>query len=68
MYFDNIFSHEGPVWQVSWAHPMFGNLLASCSYDRKVSVINKPSNKSSIVIFLVLQISGIPVQLRGESC
>ena len=30
------FRHEGPVWQVTWAHPMFGNLLASCSYDRKV--------------------------------
>lgn len=28
--------HEGPVWQVSWAHPMYGSLLASCSYDRKV--------------------------------
>ncbi|KAK7915750.1 hypothetical protein WMY93_011511 [Mugilogobius chulae] len=21
--------HEGPVWQVAWAHPMFGNVLAS---------------------------------------
>eukprot|EP00271_Cylindrocystis_brebissonii_P021738 TRINITY_DN7944_c0_g1_i1.p1 TRINITY_DN7944_c0_g1~~TRINITY_DN7944_c0_g1_i1.p1 ORF type:complete len:305 (-),score=24.09 TRINITY_DN7944_c0_g1_i1:1205-2119(-) len=30
--------HEGPVWQVSWAHPRFGSLLASCSYDRKVIV------------------------------
>jgi len=30
--------HEGPVWQVSWAHPMFGNILASCSYDRKVYI------------------------------
>ncbi|OQR78124.1 protein SEC13-like, partial [Tropilaelaps mercedesae] len=28
--------HEGPVWQISWAHPMFGSLLASCSYDRRV--------------------------------
>ena len=28
--------HEGPVWQVSWAHPSFGNLIASCSYDHKV--------------------------------
>lgn len=28
--------HEGPVWQVAWAHPMFGSLLASCGYDRKV--------------------------------
>lgn len=30
--------HYGPVWQVAWAHPKFGNLLASCSYDRKVII------------------------------
>lgn len=30
--------HFGPVWQVAWAHPKFGNLLASCSYDRKVII------------------------------
>ncbi|KAK6621521.1 hypothetical protein RUM44_001328 [Polyplax serrata] len=30
--------HYGPVWQISWAHPKFGNLLASCSYDRKVII------------------------------
>lgn len=30
--------HDGPVWQVSWAHPKFGILLASCSYDGKVCV------------------------------
>jgi len=30
--------HEGPVWQVQWAHPKFGALLASCSYDQKVLV------------------------------
>eukprot|EP00249_Psilotum_nudum_P010669 c22689_g1_i1 orf=200-1111(+) len=28
--------HEGPVWQVAWAHPKFGPILASCSYDRRV--------------------------------
>ncbi|KAG5671574.1 hypothetical protein PVAND_001767 [Polypedilum vanderplanki] len=28
--------HAGPVWQITWAHPRFGNILASCSYDRKV--------------------------------
>jgi len=36
--------HEGPVWQVSWAHPMFGNLLASCSYDRKVMIWKETGN------------------------
>lgn len=30
--------HDGPVWQVQWAHPKFGVLLASCSYDQRVIV------------------------------
>ena len=33
--------HEGPVWQISWAHPKFGSVLASCSYDRKVIIWNE---------------------------
>lgn len=24
------------MWQVAWAHPKYGSILASCSYDRKV--------------------------------
>jgi len=31
-------SHEGPVWQVAWAHPKYGSILASCGYDRKVII------------------------------
>ncbi|KAL0947943.1 hypothetical protein HGRIS_010572 [Hohenbuehelia grisea] len=30
--------HTGPVWQVAWAHPKFGHILASCSYDGKVFI------------------------------
>ncbi|THG96904.1 hypothetical protein EW026_g5011 [Hermanssonia centrifuga] len=30
--------HTGPVWQVSWAHPKYGHILASCSYDGKVII------------------------------
>lgn len=30
--------HQGPVWQATWAHPKFGSLLASCSYDGKVII------------------------------
>lgn len=30
--------HDGPVWQVGWAHPRFGVLLASCGYDQRVIV------------------------------
>ena len=35
--------HDGPVWQVAWAHPKFGCILASCSYDGRV-VIWKEEN------------------------
>eukprot|EP00545_Synedropsis_sp_CCMP1620_P012221 CAMPEP_0119013832 /NCGR_PEP_ID=MMETSP1176-20130426/9068_1 /TAXON_ID=265551 /ORGANISM="Synedropsis recta cf, Strain CCMP1620" /LENGTH=362 /DNA_ID=CAMNT_0006966951 /DNA_START=24 /DNA_END=1112 /DNA_ORIENTATION=+ len=30
--------HEGPVWQVSWAHPMYGVLLGSCGFDGTVLI------------------------------
>jgi len=30
--------HTGPVWQVAWAHPKYGHILASCSYDGKVFI------------------------------
>jgi protein transport protein SEC13 len=30
--------HEGPVWQVCWAHPRYGSLLASASFDHRVIV------------------------------
>ncbi|PAV57761.1 hypothetical protein WR25_11381 [Diploscapter pachys] len=30
--------HNGPVWQLSWAHPKYEGLLASGSYDKKVII------------------------------
>jgi protein transport protein SEC13 len=36
--------HEGPVWQVSWAHPKFGVMLASCSFDGSVLIHQQGSN------------------------
>ncbi|KAJ3681335.1 hypothetical protein LUZ60_015824 [Juncus effusus] len=38
--------HTGPVWRVSWAHPKFGSILASCGFDGKV-VIWKESSPNS---------------------
>ncbi|SCU81398.1 LAME_0B06898g1_1 [Lachancea meyersii CBS 8951] len=35
---ETLYGHEGPVWQVDWAHPKFGVILASCSYDGKVLI------------------------------
>ncbi|THU47728.1 hypothetical protein C4D60_Mb09t18690 [Musa balbisiana] len=36
--------HQGPVWQVAWAHPKFGSVISSCSYDGQV-IIWKEGNK-----------------------
>ncbi|KAL8158760.1 hypothetical protein V2J09_000297 [Rumex salicifolius] len=44
--------HQGPVWQVSWAHPKFGSLLASCSYDGRV-IIWKEGNQNEWTQFHV---------------
>ena len=27
-------THSGSVWKVTWAHPEFGQVLATCSFDR----------------------------------
>ena len=45
-----ITGHEGPVWQISWAHPKFGVLLASCSYDGSVLIHREaPQNVWNVI-------------------
>ncbi|KAF9037833.1 WD40 repeat-like protein [Hymenopellis radicata] len=39
--------HTGPVWQVAWAHPKFGNILASCSYDGKALIWKEQPGQGS---------------------
>jgi protein transport protein SEC13 len=41
--------HDGPVWQVSWAHPKFGVILASASYDGKVLIWREEQGRWSII-------------------
>ena len=39
--------HEGPVWSVTWSHPKFGPLLASCGYDGRVVVWKEQQPESN---------------------
>ncbi|KAL7562822.1 hypothetical protein ACA910_002444 [Epithemia clementina (nom. ined.)] len=48
--------HEGPVWQVSWAHPKFGVLLASCSFDGSVWVHRESRPREWTVIHAARQL------------
>lgn len=27
-------AHTGPCWAVTWAHPKFENVIATCGYDK----------------------------------
>lgn len=31
-------AHSGSVWKVTWAHPEFGQVLATCSFDRTAAI------------------------------
>nr|XP_002132055.2 nucleoporin SEH1-like [Ciona intestinalis] len=43
-------THSGSVWKVTWAHPQFGQVLATCSFDKTACiweerVVENASNK-----------------------
>merc|ERR1712166_1216202 len=42
--------HDGPVWQVCWAHPKFGSIIASCSYDSSVNSIAWAPNECGLAL------------------
>eukprot|EP00918_Siedleckia_nematoides_P085136 GHVU01187181.1.p1 GENE.GHVU01187181.1~~GHVU01187181.1.p1 ORF type:complete len:320 (-),score=34.16 GHVU01187181.1:258-1217(-) len=50
--------HDGPVWQVCWSHPKFGNLLATCSYDRKIIVWKEMAAQAWSVVHKTDDLSG----------
>ena len=36
-------THSGSVWRVTWAHPEYGQALATCSFDRTVGIWEEQS-------------------------
>ena len=39
-----IVGHVGPVYKLSWSHPNFGPILASCGFDKKVNLFKFEQN------------------------
>ncbi|KAL2755860.1 hypothetical protein ACRALDRAFT_1043084 [Sodiomyces alcalophilus JCM 7366] len=48
---DTLKRHEGAVWCVSWAHPKYGNILASAGYDGKVLIWREQNGWQKIFDF-----------------
>ena len=36
-------THYGSVWRVTWAHPEFGQVLATCSFDNTAAIFEEQS-------------------------
>ncbi|RXG69832.1 Nucleoporin seh1 [Armadillidium vulgare] len=39
--------HNGSVWKVTWAHPEFGQIIATCSFDRTAIIWEETVGETS---------------------
>jgi len=39
--------HVGSVWRVAWAHPEFGQVIASCGFDRTIAIWEEINNSQN---------------------
>lgn len=46
-------AHSGSVWKVTWAHPEFGQVLATCSFDRTAAIWEEISMFLRIISIMV---------------
>jgi len=41
------YAHSGPIWRLDWAHPEFGQIIASASEDRAIAIWSERPSSSS---------------------
>lgn len=47
-------AHSASVWKVTWAHPEFGSVLATCSFDRTAAIWEELSELLNLSMFISL--------------
>merc|ERR1711881_718510 len=47
---DEMHDHAGAIWQLAWAHPVYGSVLASCSYEGDCIIYKKNESKGKMEI------------------
>ncbi|KAI9674682.1 MAG: GTPase-activating protein S13 [Caeruleum heppii] len=53
--------HDGAVWCVSWAHPKYGNILASAGYDGKVFIWREQNGQWQRVFDFALHTASVNI-------
>ncbi|KAG9247335.1 transport protein-like protein SEC13 [Calycina marina] len=53
--------HEGAVWSISWAHPKYGNILASSSYDGKVFIWRETNGQWTKIFDFALHTASVNI-------
>jgi WD40 repeat protein len=44
-------AHTGPIYKVAWSHPNFGQILASCGFDKKVNLFQMNQDNNLEIIY-----------------
>lgn len=61
-------SHFGSVWKVTWAHPEFGQVIATCSFDRTAAIWEEIVGSEACpgIIFPLQFVTVVKSLLRSE--
>lgn len=50
-------AHSGSVWKVTWSNPEFGQVLATCSYDRTASIWEETGRYILLyILYIIIEI------------
>jgi WD40 repeat protein len=63
-------AHHGSIWKVTWAHPEFGQVIATCSFDRTAAVweeVGKTLNFRYNSLSFILRLFGATMQSIPEN-
>jgi len=60
-------AHSGSVWKVTWAHPEFGQVIATCSFDRTAAIWEEISEYFNNYDFQILSLFNLmPIYISEQ--
>jgi len=60
-------AHSGSVWKVTWAHPEFGQVIATCSFDRTAAIWEEISKYRNNYDFKIVSLIEFNVNINNRT-